>query len=159
MTTSDLTAAGIDRMTETEIHDFLASQGTGVLGLPSTETPYLLPLSYGYDEDTLYFTYLRGASSRKESLSESAGSAAFLVYTASSPFQWQSVLLEGTIERIEDDDPAHDESVGNPWRPAVFDRIELPRGVQRYAFRIQDRSGLKHTGLPPAMETGEFEGN
>lgn len=153
MTTDHLADAGIVRMPDKEIEAFLATRGSGVLGLPTENAPYLLPMSYGYDgADRLYFTYVLGSDSRKGKLSERASAASFLVHQATTPFQWQSVLLEGTIDAV---DPVEYDAVGETlseaWRPHVFEDLDLAN-AEIYRFSIAERSGLKQTGLPPALE-------
>ncbi|MFB6075115.1 MAG: pyridoxamine 5'-phosphate oxidase family protein [Haloarculaceae archaeon] len=152
MTLEELEAVGITRMDETAIDDFLRNRGFGVLGLPDEATPYLLPMSYGFDGESLFFTYLLGEASRKEALSERADAASFLVSAADSPFRWQSVLLTGTIDAVTPSafEAAVDQA-STPWRPAIFREASLSRGVEFYRFGIDERSGVKHTGLPPAL--------
>jgi len=160
MTIDDLEDADVLRMDHEEITAFLTAHGAGVLGLPSDGAPYLLPLSYGYDgADALYFTYVLDGESRKEVLSDRADTSSFLVYTASSPFQWQSVLLEGHIEAV--DPGAYDdlrETISDAWRPAVFEQAAADDDVAIYRFSITDRAGLKATGLPPGLR-GDDESN
>ena len=153
MTVENLTAAGMEQMDAEEIGGFLSSQGAGVLGLSDGDVPYLIPMSFGYDgEDCLYFTFVVGEDSKKQSLTHGTDRAAFLVYRAPSPFQWQSVFLTGTLERL----PAEkwDDFGGvmdNAWRPEIFEQADAA-DVRVYQFTIQRRDGYKHTGLPPGFE-------
>lgn len=153
MTVDELGEIGMARMDDEEIHDFLAAQGTGVLGLPAPESPYLVPLSFGYDGgETLYFTYVLGGESRKAQLSDQADVARFLVYHAETPFSWRSVLLTGSIEVVPDEDFIHaKDTMENAWRPDLLEGADLSGGVELYQFVITDRSGMKHTGLPPGL--------
>jgi len=163
MSIDELEAAGMSRMTDEEIRAFLSTQGEGVLGLPAEggagDAPYMIPLSFGYDgESTLYFTFVLGSESRKEALSDRATVARFLVYNASSPFTWQSVLLTGRIEVVPDDERDDVETaLENAWRPDIFESVELTRGVEVYRFRAEDLDGVKHTGIPPGLD-GERDG-
>lgn len=155
MSTDELEAAGMARMTDEEIRNFLSNQNTGVLGLPDDAGPYMLPMSFGFDgESSIYFSFVLGSSSRKEDLSDRAESARFLVYQATSPFNWQSVMLDGRIDVVTDaewDELKEDISV--VWRPELFERAEPTRGAKVYEFQIEDWNGIKHTGLPPAMDS------
>ena len=91
MSIDELEQFGLVRMDDAEIRSFLASQGTGVLGFPTADAPYLLPMSYGFDgESRLYFTYLVSSESRKATLSERTDVASMLVYKADTKFNWQS---------------------------------------------------------------------
>lgn len=114
----ELEAYGMTRMDETGIRQFLSNQRIGVLGLPTDWTPYLVPLSFGFDGDShLYFTYV-GSESRKERLSDRAETASCLVYSVDTPFNWESVLLTGTIERVSDDETDDLADVlDTAWRP------------------------------------------
>lgn len=145
---------GLERMSDVEIRSFLSGQGVGVLGLPNEPIPYLLPMSYGFDgEKHLYFTYLVGPESQKDSLSDRANAASFLVYRADSTFNWESVQLEGRIEALS---RAEWEALGDAtdggWRPELFTAGVDEGTVSFYEFTIDDQTGIKHTGLPPRFE-------
>lgn len=134
MSVAELGEYGVQRMDADEIGQFLATQRTGVLGLPSEDGPYLLPLTYGYDgEFRLFFTFVLGASSRKETLSEGAESATFLVFQVDSPFVWESVLLSGGIEPLpESERDVALAELTDAWRPAVFEHADFSGGVRVY---------------------------
>ncbi|WP_247009575.1 pyridoxamine 5'-phosphate oxidase family protein [Halorientalis litorea] len=157
MSIEELESTGIERMDGDEIDGFLSGQRVGVLGLPSENGPYMIPLSFGYDgESSLYFVYLLGANSRKEELTERAETATFLVYDATASFMWESALLSGTVEEVPESEwDESNEALKTAWRPDVFESAALSRGVKVYRFEIEDRTGLKHTGLPPALEPEE----
>jgi nitroimidazol reductase NimA-like FMN-containing flavoprotein (pyridoxamine 5'-phosphate oxidase superfamily) len=154
MSVDELQALGMERMTDAEIGRFLSSQGVGVLGLSADEGPYMLPMSFGFDgEESLYFTYLVGEQSRKRELSERAGTAKFLVYKATSRFNWQSVVLTGSLSTVPESEwDDVDESMANAWHPDLFESAELSGGVAVYRFDIEERVGYKQTGLPPGFE-------
>ena len=154
MSVDELQAYGLAEMTDKEVQSFLSSQKTGVLGLPTDDTPYLLPLSFGYDGDTrLYFTYLQGSSSRKATLSEAAETASFLVYTVDTMYNWQSVLLSGRISVVPESAwDELEELLSDVWRPALLDTASLSGDIAVYEFRVDERTGIKHQGLPPALE-------
>lgn len=155
MSVDELGEYGMERMNADEITQFLATQRTGVLGLPSEDGPYLLPLTYGYDgESRLFFTFVLGASSRKETLSERADSATFLVFQVDSMFVWESVLLSGRIEPLPESewDVALAE-LTDAWRPAVFEQADLSGGIRIYAFEIEERSGFRHASVPPEFQS------
>lgn len=157
MSVEELEEAGLVRMDDGEIRDFLLSQRVGVLGLPTGSEPYTIPISFGYDgESSLYFLYLLGGSSRKEELTDRAERASFLVYDATSSFVWESVQLTGTIGQVPADEwEDSNAALDTAWRPDVFESAALSRGIDVYRFAIEERSGLKHTGLPPALRATE----
>lgn len=150
MTIDELKPYGIEEMREEQIRNFLETQSIGILGLPTGGAPYLIPLSYGFDgNDSLYFVYVLGAQSRKKRFTEAADSARFLVYSADTPFIWESVLLTGTIETVRPSKwgeitPLFEDS----WRPDIFQRGETDNNVELREFRVSNFAGIKHTQLP-----------
>lgn len=151
MTVDQLTAYGLEQMDDEAIRSFLDQQSSGVLGLPSEGVPYMIPLSYAFDgADSLYFTYLLGASSRKEELTETAGRAGFLIYDVETMFKWQSVLLTGDLRRVPEaewDDL--DALPNNAWRPNLLQTASTSGGVAVYEFAITERNGIRQDGLAP----------
>jgi len=143
----------LTEMDDDAIRAFLANQKMGVMGLPTDSVPYLLPMSYGFDdESTLYFTFVGGPDSRKRGLIEATDRARFLSYTAQSPFNWESVLVTGTVEPVPesewDDIMAALESA---WRPEVIEAAMETEEVTVYRFSVEEWTGYKHTGLPPGF--------
>ena len=100
MTVDELESHGLVRMDDAEIRGFLSTQGTGVLGLPGEEVPYMIPMSYGFDGEALYFSYVLGSESRKAALTGEGTPARFLVYRADTTFNWESVLASGVVEAV-----------------------------------------------------------
>lgn len=157
MSIDELEAIGLRRMGEAAIDGFLKTQGVGVLGLPTEGAPYLLPLSFAFDGDRLLFAYLLGEHSEKERLTERAEQARFLAFDVRATYTWESVLLTGRLSPVPADErAAAAESMENAWRPEVFEEVELSRGVALYEFAIEERSGIKHVGLPPALQRDDL---
>lgn len=154
MTTEELKPYGLEEMREEEITTFLGTQSLGVLGLPAEEAPYLVPLSYAFDGDSsLYFTYVLGEESRKEQLTDAAERARFLVYSADTIFNWESVLLVGTFDTVppsEWNDIA--DVLEDVWRPEIFTTASTSRNVKIYELTVEESSGIRHTGLSPQYE-------
>ncbi|MFC6719034.1 pyridoxamine 5'-phosphate oxidase family protein [Natrialbaceae archaeon GCM10025810] len=154
MSIEELGAYGIREMDDEQIRRFLSNQRVGVLGLPEEDEPYLLPLSFGYDGDErLYFTYLVGSDSRKTVSSEMAERASFLVFKVDTMYNWQSVLLSGTITAVPESEwDELTDLLESVWRPDVLGSAHLSGGLAVYEFRIDDRRGITHQGLPPELE-------
>ena len=154
MTVEQLKEYGLKAMSEAEISQFLKNEQYGVLGLPTDGVPYLLPLSFGYDgESTLYFTYFVSDESRKRTLTRQAEKASFLVYSPDSVFFWESVVLTGSLRELPRSEwDAHEAILENTWRLNLFEKAESAGHLEVYQFHIEDKSGLKATGLPPGME-------
>jgi nitroimidazol reductase NimA-like FMN-containing flavoprotein (pyridoxamine 5'-phosphate oxidase superfamily) len=152
MTVDSLESAGLEQMDGDAIEEFLGSQRVGVLGLPAEGPPYMVPISYGYDGDALYFTFVGGPDSRKRQLVDRAETAGFLVYDVRSMFNWESVILTGRPEAVPESELSDLEAVlEGAWRPEVFETAIASDDIVVYRFRIGERSGIKHTGLPPGF--------
>lgn len=154
MTVEELQEYGLARMDDEEVRNFLTNQGMGVLGLPAADAPYLLPLSFGYDGGSrLYFTFVLGEESRKGTLIDRTETARFLVYKADTPFNWESVLLTGTVSEVPEDEwDDLEEAMAIAWRPDLFEQASDSVDTRVYAFEIRDQTGIKHVGLPPGFE-------
>ena len=159
MSTDELKPYGLDEMDDSEISGFLSSQKVGVLGLPENERPYLLPLSFGYDgDDRLYFTYLLGAGSHKAAATEATEAASFLVYKVDTMYNWESVLLSGSIAEVPESEWDELEAVlSDVWRPSLLEAATNTGEIAVYEFRIDEQAGIKHQGLPPALEAADEE--
>lgn len=148
MSISTIVESGIVSMDDDEIGQFLTEQGVGVLGIHEEESPYLLPISFGYDgNDALYFVFLLfGTESRKEQLVEKTQRGSFLVYDAKSMHEWRSVTLSGDVVPIDEDDEWEtlQETMENAWHPDLFSSAEPMRGVRGYRFEIDDWSGIQY---------------
>lgn len=153
MTVDELAPYGMHPMDDAEVETFLASQHLGVLGLPTENGPYLLPMSYGFNGGSrLYFLYVVGTESQKVDLSSAAESVSFLVYSAETMFVWRSVLLTGSLETLPDEKRADLKQGQLPaWRPELFETASETEETRLYEFRIEDWSGMKHTGLPAGI--------
>ncbi len=154
MTIDDLGEYGVVQMDDDEVARFLASQHVGVLSLPTEGAPSMRPLSFWFDgERGLYFLYVGGETGRKALLSDAADTARFLVYRAEAMFNWRSVLLTGSINRVEDtDEHAVEELLAVPQRPDLFKEVIDAEETVLYRFDITESTGIKHLGLPAGFE-------
>ncbi|AEM59116.1 pyridoxamine 5'-phosphate oxidase [Haloarcula hispanica N601] len=153
MTIDELTDFGLHKMTDEEVEGFLSSQSMGTLGLPTDVEPYLIPMTYGYNGGgRLYFYFIGDNGSRKMELANQAESAAFLVYSAETAFNWESVGLIGTIQKLPEDRRGElDETTTPTWRPELFETASDSLETQIYEFQIEEWTGVRHTGLPPGF--------
>lgn len=153
MAIDELTHFGIDEMTDEEIEGFLSSQSMGTLGFPTDTEPYLIPMSYGYNEGSrLYFYFVGSNGSRKIELADQAKTATFLVYSAETAFNWESVRLTGTIQKLPRDRRGDIAETATPtWRPELFETASKSLETQIYEFQIEEWTGIRHTGLPPGF--------
>lgn len=128
MTISRLLEEGLTGMDDASIRQFPSSQGTGVLGLPTAESPYLLPMSYSFDgESTLYFTFVGGPKAGGALIART-DSARFLVYDARTAFNRESVMLSGPIEPVPQGEwDRFAAATETPWRPDIFEAATAER--------------------------------
>lgn len=145
MTVDELAEHGVEQMDDPEIRAFLTERGVGVLGIPTGELPYMLPLSYGFDgEENLYFTYVVGETSQKTLLSDEQSTARFLVFEAPSEARWASVSLDGTLTRVPDHEVDSLEGLETNLRPdALRDALES-EDARVYRFWIQTMTGIRN---------------
>ncbi|MBV0900573.1 pyridoxamine 5'-phosphate oxidase family protein [Haloarcula salina] len=155
MTVDELDDYGMLQMDGEDIERTLERKSVGVLGLPTGSVPLLRPLSFWYDgESALYFVYVLGADSQKVTVSDQADVAGFLVYDIETTFNWRSVLLTGTVERVPDGERAAiEERIDTDWKPDLFERAAESEATALYRFQIQDRSGIKQLERPPELGT------
>jgi len=141
---------GMHRMDADDINQTLSNQSVGVLGLPTKSAPCLRPLSYWFNgDDRLYFVYVLGRDSRKVALSDGGNVARFLVYRMDTTFNWRSILLTGSVERVSADErEAIEERMNISWRPELFERGTGPENTRLYRFRIDDKAGIKQLQRP-----------
>lgn len=153
MTVEDLSQYGVDRLDEADVRGFLAAQDVGVLGLPTEDIPYLVPLSYAFDGgEYLYFKYIVGESSQKTLLTEETTAASFLVFDAPAERQWTSVALDGTLNRVENHEvEALASAVGDTWTPAGLRAAKEDEDTRMYRFWIQHERGIRYAGVPPEL--------
>ena len=150
MTVEDLEGYGLEQMADDAIEEFLASQSVGVLGLPTAGVPYMIPLSYAYDDGSLYFTYLLGESSQKGTLTAQSQRGRFLVYDVETMFRWKSVMLTGDLRQVPESEwPELKAHPRNSWRPSVLQSASTSAGVSVYEFAIREQAGIEQTGLAP----------
>ena len=150
MTVQEPAEYGMERVDRAAVETCLADASVGVLGLADEGIPYLLPLSYAFDgDDRLYFTYLLGESSRKETLTEDAGQGRFLVYDAETLFRWRSVTVTGALSRIPEDQwSTLGDVLAEAWRPNLLETASTG-GVAVYELVIEEWSGIRQDGLAP----------
>lgn len=109
-------------MSASEIDEFLSANETGVLSLAREDSPYAIPISYGYDAESRAF-YLRLVStpnSEKREFLASNPSARLVIYDEKSDgTRYRSVLAAGELEQIDPDELSVEdiEQYGNARSP------------------------------------------
>jgi len=135
-------------MSTEEIDRLLREEGVGVLSLADDGVAYGIPLSFGYDaeRERLYFVFLRpGESSKKTEFAERTARASFAIWNAPSRDEWESVVVDGELRRVDDGDwdRVHDVLADNAWYPTLFSETEPMQDILGWELRIASRSGLQ----------------
>jgi nitroimidazol reductase NimA-like FMN-containing flavoprotein (pyridoxamine 5'-phosphate oxidase superfamily) len=92
-------------MAADERDQFLGPGGTGVLSYArGSQTPYAVPVSYGYDADTetFYFRLATGPESEKQDLP--GRKVTFVTHRETD--RWRSVVAAGKLERTTEENIA-----------------------------------------------------
>lgn len=134
-------------MADDEIETFLYARGTGTLSLAREGVAYAIPVSYGYDgdRDRCILDLGFGPESKKRSFLETTETGCLTVYEWHTPTDWRSVLLSGTLQRLDDEIDRDVEELYYEYAKdveiAVFDHVPERIELQWYALEIEDRSG------------------
>jgi len=93
----------IDILPDAEIEELLATALVGRIACWSPEQeagrPYLVPLAYGYDGESVY---AHSGPGRKLRIMRAQPLVSFEVDAAAAADRWRSVIAEGTFEEISD---------------------------------------------------------
>jgi len=134
-------------MPEAEIDALLESTGVGVLSLANDDTPYGIPISFGYDgDDRLYFLLVgHSEEGKKVRYAEAATEASFLVYEVDSDAAWRSAIVSGSFERIDYDEWAHarEAMAANAYRPDLLTDVDPASDPRVWRLQAAEKSGRK----------------
>ena len=92
-------------LSDAEVDAFLARHETGVLSLARDETPYAIPISYGFDEASrdAYLRLVSTPDSEKREFLGSDPEARIVVYDEDGD-EYTSVVGVGTLRRVDLDE-------------------------------------------------------
>lgn len=92
-------------MSATEVDAFLSRHETGVLSLARDETPYAIPISYGFDGESrdVFLRLVSTPDSEKREFLASDPRARIVVYEEDGD-EYASVVGVGTLHRVDLDD-------------------------------------------------------
>ena len=96
-------------MSDAEVDAFLSQHETGVLSLARGETPYAIPISYGFDEEsrTVFLRLVSTPDSEKRDFLASDPKARVVLYDEGGEGdreEYASVVGVGTLSRVALDD-------------------------------------------------------
>jgi hypothetical protein len=94
-------------MTDAEVDAFLSRHETGVLSLARDETPYAIPISYGFDEESrdAFLRLVSTPESEKAEFLASSPRARIVVYDEDEEEDtYESVVGVGTLQQVDLDE-------------------------------------------------------
>jgi nitroimidazol reductase NimA-like FMN-containing flavoprotein (pyridoxamine 5'-phosphate oxidase superfamily) len=108
-------------MSDAEIEAYLQERGHGVLSLSRDGFAYGIPMSFGYDPENerCIVQFISAAESEKETFLAETTEATLTVYDWSTPDDWRSVIVSGSVEPLPDDDFAEAAAVFSATGAAV----------------------------------------
>jgi uncharacterized protein len=127
----------VEELLRTAIVGRIACCGHGAAG---DGRPYLVPLAYGYDGESVY---AHSGPGRKLDLMRIEPRVTFEVDEAQAADRWRSVIAEGTFEEI-DDATARNYALRTIY-PAPTTVPELGSETVVYRIRLTARSGRYET--------------
>ena len=135
-----------DPMTDEEVEAYLRDHGVGVLALADEGRAYGVPISFGYDGDRVYFVFLRGETSQKERFAETTTRATLTTFDVSGRYEWESVVVSGTIREADDGewDALVSAMEANAWFPSLFSESEPMRGIAGWVLDVETATGLRN---------------
>lgn len=136
-------------MDSDEIDDLLTSQGYGILSLCREGEPYSIPVSFGYDGESVYFGLLedRPQSTKLEYIEDGA-TARLLVMDIRERFDWQSVAVTGPVRAIDPEDEAEWDAFletleDNGWFMRSFERSDAVSAIRGWELETGEIRGLE----------------
>lgn len=135
-------------MTVQEIDALLGRHETGVLALAHADTPYAIPISYGYDADarTFYLRLVSTPESEKRAFLESTPATRLVVYEEDGA-TYRSVVATGALRAVETDDITvnHIEQYGKTKRPLfeIWGQSKADLDIQLYELDPEELSGRR----------------
>ncbi|WP_232701634.1 pyridoxamine 5'-phosphate oxidase family protein [Halobacterium wangiae] len=145
---ADRTLRGVP-MTEHEREAFLRERGQGVLSLARDGDAYGVPVSFGYDDGTLYFVLLQfGEDSEKLDFAEATGTATFSTFEFEDEHHWQSLVARGPLELVPEADreAVDDVMFDNARFASLFPHGEPITDHPRYRLVPEETTGQKGQG-------------
>lgn len=131
-------------MTDSQADETLERLGYGTLSLAHDDDAYGIPVSFGYDGDSVYLYLIRfGEDSEKIDYAESTGRASLTVLDVESRFDWCSVIVRGRLEETEDSAYAQEVIEDNAWHPSLFGSTstEPMTEVRRMRLEVSEVTG------------------
>jgi len=140
-------------MSRDDIDRLLRTQGYGILSLCDDGTPYSIPISFGYDGESVYLPFLNeGPQSTKAELVSEETVARLLVTDIRGRFNWRSVSITGPLDSVDPDSDAFEQFIetvdDNGWFMRGFERAESLASFQGWRLDPETVRGLERKEQP-----------
>jgi hypothetical protein len=140
-------------MAEDDIDELLRTRGYGIIALCADGEPYSIPVSFGYDGESVYVPFLlESGESTKAEFIEDGATARLLVTDIRGRFDWQSVSITGPARSIDPEDEEWDHFLDtleeNAWFMRSFERADSLESIQGWTIEAEDLRGLERKEQP-----------
>ncbi len=140
-------------MSRDDIDRLLEQQGYGVLSLCDDGVPYSIPISFGYDGESIYLPFLsEGPQSTKAEILTDHAVARLLVTTISGRFNWRSISVTGSVWSVDPGGFEWDQFLetidDNAWFMRGFERAESLESFQGWRLEPESVTGLERREQP-----------
>ena len=137
-------------MRSEDIDELLETQGYGILSLCGDGAPYSIPVSFGYDGESIYLGLLdQGAESTKMEYIEDGATVRLLVTDIRGRFDWQSVAVTGPASRLDDGGTEREHCletlVDNGWFMKAFERSDAIESLEGWKLEMEHVEGQEQT--------------
>jgi len=139
----------MDSLDGNGIDEVLTSTSYGFLGLARDDTPYVIPMSFGYDGDALYFQ-MNFQGRKSDCIGENAAAAFAVLSIDPATGVSKSVLVEGELSEVRGDDRT-------PAFEALAANAEFGTSLDIWRSPLEE-TNLTLFELPPTDITGRVFG-
>ena len=137
-------------MSRTDIDQLLTNRGYGIVSLCDDGTPYSVPLSFGYDGESVYLPFLSESPQSTKADYVSEGSTVRLLATdIAGRFDWRSVAVTGPVHAVDPDGEEWDRFIttldDNGWFISGFERADSLESIQGWRLDPEEIRGLERS--------------
>lgn len=135
-------------MNSDDVDSLLHAEGYGILSLARDNEPYSIPVSFGYDGESIYLGLLEtDPNPTKMEFIEDGATARLLVTNINDRFDWQSIAITGPVRSIEEGteqwDHLLDTLEDNGWFMRAFERSDSVESIQGWKLEIEELTGVE----------------
>lgn len=137
-------------MSSDDIESLLVSEGYGILSLAQGDEPYSIPVSFGYDGESIYLGLLElGPEPTKMEFIADGGTARLLITDINHRFDWRSIAIAGPVRSVdkgtEQWEDLLDTLADNAWFMRAFERSDAVESIHGWVLEIDELTGFEQT--------------